>query len=680
MIPGPLRPSRPVFLALSLLVACHRPAADDAAPAPTPPLAGADPDPWSEAPTVPERPAKARFVILGFDGLDPDLVAEFGDRLPALSALAKEGVGTALRTTNPPQSPVAWSTFSTGTLPGKHGVFDFVARDARTYRPIVGTTESWDARWAADGRLVSRAWGRNRRRGTSFWLLASRAGIPVRVIDVPYAWPPDPVPLGGHAAGLGTPDLRLTNSTSTVWSSQWAPGGAPLPDVGGVRTVPLVLHDGVGTARVEGPVGWDGHRAVHEVQLRPVLGAEGAWKLRIEGVGGPIELGLGAWSPFLRFDFPVAPPSHAQGQARFFVLDVGPGRAAVYLDPVGSVPASPYLPLSAPRQLAQELTADAGDWKTVGWEEDTSALNGGLLPDAVFRDEVFRLMDQRTTMALAALDRGVPPLFISVWTAPDRICHMFWRLRDAASPGHAAALALGLGDPIAEVYQKVDHIVAEVRRRLPADTVLLVLSDHGFHGFRRGLHVNTWLKQAGYLVLTPVGAAEGQAFLAGVDWTRTRAYALGTGQIYLNQRGREGHGVVLPTETRALAEEIAQGLRALQDEAGQPILRDVALGDLISAGPARSLAPDLQLLMEPGWQVSWETRLGGVPTQLFSVNDKRWSGDHSASDPAQTMGVLLANRPLQEPGPGIEDIAPTVLLGLGVPLPEGLDGHMILRP
>ncbi len=117
--------------------------------------------------------------------------------------------------------------------------------------------------------------------------------------------------------------------------------------------------------------------------------------------------------------------------------------------------------------------------------------------------------------------------------------------------------------------------MGRLRQKLPRDVVFMVMSDHGFHSFRREVNINTWLFKNGYMTLT---GAEGQEkgledlfsrgkFFEGVDWSKTRAYAVGLGQIYFNLKGRESKGIVSAgSEYRALQEEIARQAR----DAGRP--------------------------------------------------------------------------------------------------------------
>ena len=84
-----------------------------------------------------------RVVVLGFDGADHALVTKMiGEgKLPNLAALAKKGGFSKLLPTIPAQTPVSWSTFSTGLSPGRTMIFDFLKRDPKTYRPEFAIAE-----------------------------------------------------------------------------------------------------------------------------------------------------------------------------------------------------------------------------------------------------------------------------------------------------------------------------------------------------------------------------------------------------------------------------------------------------------------------------------------------------------------------------------------------------------
>ncbi len=207
------------------------------------------------------------------------------------------------------------------------------------------------------------------------------------------------------------------------------------------------------------------------------------------------------------------------------------------------------------------------------------------------------------------------------------------------------------------------------------ESLLLVVSDHGFAPFRRRVHLNRWLIDNGYLHLQRAAGTE-----AAVDWSRTRAYAVGYSAVYANLEGREAHGIVPPGAAhRRLCSELAQGLRDLRDpKTGAPAIRRVFPAGEAYAGPAVAAGPDLVVGYAEGYRASVETTLMRMPPppEVISDNLGRWTGDHIV-DPELVPGVLLANRGTR-PGPFRQvDVAPTILAALGVEA-DGLEGRSLL--
>ena len=617
--------------------------------------------------TEDSRPAVGPIVILGFDGVDPDRVERLWSegKLPHLKALAGSGSFSRLGTTSPPQSPVAWASFATGTNPGKHGVYDFIARDPSGYRPEMGAVEYRSPRYGAAGELLSGIDGANRRRGTPFWQLVSEAGYAAEAINVPYSWPPEPLPKGGVASGLGTPDLRPTNSTSTVFTTDQ---DEPVRSLGGVRVLRADWNGDRARLELQGPRGPARRRSTVVVEVESLV--DGAGGVRLTLPEGSLELGSESWSDWQLIRFALG-PSTALAQVRFYLEEASPERLHLYVSAIGAAPEEPFVELSHPPSYAEHLVHLSGRYNTVGWEEDTSALNAELLSDRAFAEDLLATMDQRRRLTMARIAEGVPPLFISVWTGPDRASHMFWRLTDEQAPRYDSKLAAELGGLIDETYEQMDKIVGEVRAALPKDALLLVMSDHGFHGFSKQVHVNRWLIEAGYLKLKPGGTSIQQA-----DWSRTKAYALGTGQVYLNLEGRESEGIVPFGERETLLANIEKGPAAIRDGEGA-VVSSVSRGGAIYKGGASAGAPDLLIGFASGYQASWSTRLGGVGAEVIEPNLKKWSGDHAASSAAESEGVLFSSRPITTENPSIEDLGPTILQLILREFPGGMDGRPI---
>lgn len=633
--------------------------------------------PQDAAPATPAA-APGRLVILGFDGVDPRWLRRWADegKLPHIAPMLSEADGShfrPLRSTNPPQSPVAWATFSTGMNPGDHGIFDFIARrlvSASAGPPVLPfpATTSFEAQ--PSGPPVAT----NLRTGVPFWKTLSDDGVQVEVLNVPYSFPPDPMRNGRMLSGLGVPDLRETNSTFAYAGTDITPARAAHPPGGGVL-IPFTLESGRAHFALEGPT-----RPGHSPErLKVDVGLE----LHGEGVALHVgdteqQLAVGEMGDFVELVFREG-TTEIHGIARFLCLEAG-SALRVFVTPISFDPRQPYSPISYPNSYAARVAEGLGHlYKTVGWDHDTSALNGELIDDGEFLREMDRVETDRRAMLDAALTGEDWKMLVWVSTSTDRVAHMFYRLIDPEHPRYDAALAACYGDAIEHEYERMDATVGHVLGQLRPEDTLLVLSDHGFHDYRWGLHVNQWLRQQGLLTLRGGSESATHEFLLDVDWSQTKAYALGTGQIYLNMRGRERDGIVSAEDAPALIQQIRGGLVALTDEAhgGRSIVHEVYVGSEVFAGGRHADAPDMQIAFEEYYRTSWETILGGIPEGLVADNPRKWSGDHAASDVHVTSGILLSNRALVD-DPGIVDLAPTALRFFGQRPPANYVGTSVL--
>jgi predicted AlkP superfamily phosphohydrolase/phosphomutase len=220
----------------------------------------------------------------------------------------------------------------------------------------------------------------------------------------------------------------------------------------------------------------------------------------------------------------------------------------------------------------------------------------------------------------------------------------------------------------------MDELIGRVKKEVKDDDYLFVISDHGFCDFSRGVNLNAWLRENGYLTVKDTAGSAGEYF-DGVDWSKTKAYAFGLTGIYINQTGRESKGIVPPSESSALRQEIIGKLTGLQDpdRKCQAVFKVHDCHQEFS-GPYVSNGPDVIVGYEKGYRASWENAVGRCDGPVFRDNDRPWSGDHCV-DPALVPGMLLCNRPLtQNLTPSIMDFAPTILTLFGVPLPAYFDG------
>ena len=409
----------------------------------------------------------------------------------------------------------------------------------------------------------------------------------------------------------------------------------------------------------------------------------------VEIQGQSLLLEPGKMSRWIDLEFRVNFLVRLHGMAQLLLMKAD-NELQLYISPVNWKPDAPPLPISSPASFAGDLFQRLGYYRTLGWAEATWPLNEGRMDERTFMEDLYKAFDDRGQVILSRVDARNWDLLVGVVESTDRVQHMMWRLFDPQHPMYDAALAAKFGDSILRVYRRADQLVGEVLERIDPGTTVLVVSDHGFHSWRKSVNLNTWLVQQGYMVLQSQGGQApgekklddlfgGGEFWENVDWSRTRAYAMGLGQIYFNLRGREARGIVSPgAEAKQLADELGARLLTMTDpDDGARIVRSVYQRDAVYAGEFLHNASELQVGMEDGYRVSWQTTLGGSPPGIVYANMKKWSGDHGGYDFATTAGVLISNKPFAAESPSIMDIAPTVLKFFGVQIPGNVDGKSI---
>ena len=652
-----------------------------------------------------------RMVVIGFDGMDPDLVERWiaDGRLPNLAKLVERGGLYRLETSHSPESPTAWASFATGVNAGKHNIYDFLVRDLQTYLPDLGMVRRVPPRFLFDYIPVSRPQVLSIRGGTSFWVTAGRAGIRSSVLTVPVTYPPEEVPGGELLSGLPLPDIRGTMGTFYYFATDLSRYEEGNTEFGGILRR-LVVDGDVARAELPGPPNPIVRQQVRAILARDSLGdAERAalaelrasedvtlpvairWtrdpaapSATVEIGGQSIVLKPDEWSRWINLEFRVNFLVRLHGMVQLFLIDAR-DELRLYVSPVNWKPDEPPLPISWPASLSADLYDRLGPYRTLGWAEATWPLNEGRLDEQPFMDDLYRAFDDRAQVILDRLTAGDWDLLVGVIESTDRVQHMMWRLIDPSHPMYDAGLASTFGSSIERVYRRSDQFMGELLDQLGPDVPVLVVSDHGFHSWRKAVNLNTWLVQEGYMALRRPESTDktlddlfgGGEFWEHVDWSRTRAYAMGLGQIYFNLRGREAGGIVSPgAEYRTLADELSARLLTLADpEDGTRIVRAVYKRDDIYSGEFLENASDLQVGFADGYRVSWQTTLGGSPPGVVYDNTRKWSGDHGGFDYATTAGILISNRPIQAGATRIIDIAPTVLRFFGVPVPGSIDGR-----
>jgi predicted AlkP superfamily phosphohydrolase/phosphomutase len=617
------------------------------------------------------RPARGipRVVILGLDGLDYDLTRRLmaEGRLPGLSRLATMGGFSALGTSVPAQSPVAWSDFITGQDAGVHGIFDFIHRDPATLAPYLSTSRTeppgivlrlggWQFPLSG-GEVVLL------RRGRAFWEALEERGVPTTVLRIPANFPPSGT-ASRELSGMGTPDILGGYGTFSYYTTDRLAFLGKAISGGNVYRVEEA--DGVVRARIVGP---DHPLKVTPEKLTADLTLHvDAERRAVKLVVGDEErlLQEGEWSDWVPVAFDLMPTQQIPVEARFYLKQVRP-HLGLYVSPLNFDPLAPALPISTPASYAAELARATGRYYTQGMPENTGALAAGIFSPAEFLAQAKiagqEVLDQFPHV-LRQHDRGL--LFYYEGNT-DLVSHMMWRSMDPGHPAYDPVNDPPFADAVPSAYVDADRLVTHALDHMGEDTLLIAMSDHGFTSWRRTFHLNAWLHQNAYLAVKDESLPPGRELLTNVDWTRTRAYGFGLNGLYVNLQGREKDGIVPPSGREALLAELEKALTAAIDPwTGKPAIGHVYLRDrTFTDGGQREIGPDAVVGYAKHTRGADSSALGEIERDVLTDNDKPWSGDHEMDTP-DVPGILATSRPLKRPAGNLRELHASVLAEFGV--------------
>lgn len=613
----------------------------------------------------PSSANEKKVLVLGIDGMDPDFFREHADRLPNFAALARDGDFQDLGTVMPPQSPVAWSTVITGMEPSGHGVFDFVHRHPDDVSAFSSMAETTPPDWlleVGEFSLPLKGGGtRPLRKGKAFWEVLDEHGVDAVMTKMPTDFPP--LEAATQAiSGMGTPDMLGSFGTFQYFSGD--PLEVTSATVSGGELHRVELIDGEATAKLLGPVNTfykDAPRTSVplEVELDP---EHPTAKIRLGGE--TLVLQEGDWSDWVRVEFELVPwMMSTTGIVRLFLKEVRP-HFKLYVSPVNIDPAAPELPISEPPEYAAELAEAVGPFYTQGMAEETKGLSAGVLTREQFVTQAHLVLDESIELYEHQLEQFDSGLLFYYFSTIDQAGHMLYGKYD---------------EQYLTFYERVDEVLGETRKTIDEDTVLMVISDHGFERFDREVNLNTWLMDEGYLVLDDPSNVSQEPGFPHVDWSKTRAYAMGLNGLYINTKGREARGIVEPADVEALKGEIEGKLLAFTDpeEGAKVVSRVYDPSEHYEQGDEREYSPDLLVGFAPPYRMSPDSGLGAVPAKAVEDNEDEWIGDHCMAHDA-VSGVLFTNQAISSEAPRLHDIPVTILDEFGISAPASMVGQDVV--
>lgn len=610
----------------------------------------------------PRPKTEKKLIILGIDGMDPVLLRKYmrDGKVPNLKRMAEQGSFMDLQTTEPPQSPVAWSAFITGLGLGGHGIYDFVHRDPVHMDAYLSTTRD-----VAPGKFFGLiphgdAGHELLRGGKAFWQTLEEEEVGATVVKIPANFPPAQTSANESSSGMGTPDMLGTYGTFQLYTDnpEWkdehvSAGEIHMVDFSG---------DAVATSKLVGPTGLEAvvELAIDRLQKMVLIDLDGE----------KVILKAGEWSEWTPVDFGVGLTGSAavHGMVRFYLRDVAPFH--LYVSPINADPLDSDLHISEPPSWAQDTAKAIGRFYTQGMAEDTKALSGGALSDEEFLAQTKIVFDERVKMLHHEMERYDGGLLFFYFSSIDQTSHMYFGSLEADAPEHYKRYDY----VIPELYQRMDKVIGEVME-WAGDTPVVVMSDHGFAPWTYKVNLNTWLAQQGYLSVLPADKV-GKGILGHIDWENTQAYALGLNQLFINLAGREAHGVVSEAEREVVVQRLKRDLESWRySETGERVVTKAMTAEV---GTYRDRAPDLIVGYNRGFRSSDSSATGGVGNETIERNEGHWNGDHCIHA-SHVPGVLLSTQKLAVDEASLLDFAPSILHYFGFKSTEGMEGHVLFK-
>jgi predicted AlkP superfamily phosphohydrolase/phosphomutase len=581
-----------------------------------------------------------KTIIIGFDAFEPNLYEELAGqgKLPNLGNYLERGGYARFEVANPAQSEVSWTSIATGLNPGQHGLFDFVHRNPTNYALHVSMLPT--ERKMLGIHFVPPY------EATTLFDYAVDQGYPATSLWWPATFPAKLASPTRTIPGLGTPDILGRLGVGTFFSSD-----PSISDEDYKSNIANLEQLGKGRFRgaLKGPLQKKGTQTQQaSLDFHLELQDEDSAYLKINRESIPLV--KGQWSPIFEVSFKIKFGLSVRAITRTLLND-HPSGLGLYILPLQIHPLHSPWPYATPRGFVKESWKEHGPFLTLGWPQDTTGLEEGFMTDDQFLALCDSILKNREKFFLSQVRGFKEGILAAVFDSLDRVQHMFWRDRP---------------DVIEEWYVKLDVLLGRIQDQAGSEgkqePKILVVSDHGFANFETKVHLNRWLIEKGYLVLEE---ERKQGKLIDVDWSQSRAYAIGLTSLYLNRAGREGQGVVQEGEMESLLRTLESELLEWQGPDGREVVHKVWQAEQAYHGALTAFGPDLIVGFNTGYRASAQTGLGEWEAEALEPNQDHWGADH-CMDPGLVPGVLFCNQGLKDLSkPSFRDFPE---LAVGVPL------------
>ncbi|HID63217.1 MAG TPA: hypothetical protein EYP49_10820, partial [Anaerolineae bacterium] len=322
-----------------------------------------------------------------------------------------------------------------------------------------------------------------------------------------------------------------------------------------------------------------------------------------------------------------------------------------------------------------------------------------------FRD----MLEKRAKVSLSLMSSRPWDVFMVVFTGTDRMGHYLWPYHRSADVDDSPETQ-ELCHAVHQYYTRLDEIVGELVERAGEDVTVIVMSDHGMGPTHtKRVHCNNWLYQRGWLsartesvrITNPDGwlrrlglprdkigrvilripwlagsrlvknATQKRPAAADVDLEQSKAYCMPMHNTITGIRiNLEGEGKT------ALLQEIVKELKKIVDpETEQPVVQQVYRGEDYYHGPYADNIPDIIVIMKPDYGCNY--RLSPYSSAVTKRPGALDRGMHRLEGIFMVSGPAVVPNPGPLSGLGIEDVAPTILYLMGLPVPSDMDGRVL---
>ncbi|MFX0203351.1 MAG: alkaline phosphatase family protein, partial [Candidatus Hodarchaeota archaeon] len=504
--------------------------------------------------------SRKKFVILGIDGMDPFLLARFikEGAMPNFLRLVNIGGLREMRSSIPPQSPVAWSDFAVGATAKVHGIFDFIHRDPKTMIPYFSTSQVY----STTRNLSIGDWEiplgsgsvKQLREGKPFWEYLEEAGIPSTIFKLPANFPAQSKTTK-IMSGMGTPDLLGSYGTFSLFTSS---PPDKLKEITGGMIIPVKIINNKITAELKGPINTL-KKDKSNIRIPFVVWRDPQNKvIKLILQDHELIMTTGEWSDWLQLSFDFLPYiKSVKGICKIYIKQIHP-EFEMYVSPMNIDPSDQALPITSSGEYGRELVDQIGFFHTKGLPADTKALSYDVLPEEEYLELSRQILDESKAAMryeLGKLNSQKCGVLFFYFSNLDQDSHMFWRAIDRNHPLYTQDLGKTYSGVIKNLYKDMDNILGDVFKSIESrndNFRLIVMSDHGFAPFYRCVNLNTWLLNNGLVSLIDRHSQGEHTFFENVNWSKTKAYGLGINALYLNLAGREQYGTIGKHEAKKL--------------------------------------------------------------------------------------------------------------------------------